>query len=35
MLAVGSFQSAADAAERRPKLLLVMVDDMGRTDIGS
>jgi arylsulfatase len=32
---VASFQSCTQAAEPRPNFLLVMVDDMGWTDIGS
>ena len=35
ILVLLSFQSPAEAAERRPNILLVMADDMGWTDIGS
>ncbi len=35
MLVMGSCQSPVDVAQRPPNILLVMVDDMGWTDIGS
>lgn len=34
-LAASLFTATADAADRRPNILLVMADDMGWTDLGA